>query len=107
MKIVDTTLFRNNSLTIALFQVFSKIVGIRYIWNTLGTLLNELNEISKDSTNGSHQSTQMSLLGSDLSMEIDPSKLEDESAYTVNKYTLFLTCQKIFNSLSQPDQVPL
>jgi hypothetical protein len=71
MVTADTTLFRNNSLTIALFQVFSKIVGIRYIWATLGSLLNQLNEISKDSESGTKsRDTQMSLLGSELNLEV-------------------------------------
>ena len=54
-----------------MFQVFSKIVGIRYLWGTLGPLLNELNEIGKDQNGtNSTRNTQMSLLGNEFDLEV-------------------------------------
>jgi hypothetical protein len=32
----EATLFRANSMAVALFQVFAKIFGIRYLWRILG-----------------------------------------------------------------------
>lgn len=42
------TLFRNNSLATKLFQNYARIVGLHYLWDTLGQFLTELIEEDED-----------------------------------------------------------
>jgi len=99
----ETTIFRNNSLALAFFQVYSKIVGIQYLWDSLGIFLTELDILTSNSESSKLRpsSAATSLFNPSLELEIDPSKLEDGSSFGVNKYTLLLTCQKLLQSIMQ------
>jgi len=77
----DTTLFRANSFTMSLFQVFSKVDGVRFLWDLLGSFLLELNVLSKKSTTstslpltesstGSFLKERISLFDNSVEMEV-------------------------------------
>jgi len=98
----ENTLFRNNSLAVAVFQVYSKMYGLQYLWATLGDFLAELNVLTtakKKTGNGgnSHSLKNSSLLNDSLELEVDPTKLEQGMNSAVNKYKLLLTTQKLFS----------
>ena len=44
----ENVIFRTNSMATAMFQTFSKVVGIRYLWKTLGSFLLELELLSPE-----------------------------------------------------------
>ncbi len=70
----EGTLFRANSMAIGLFQVYSKIIGLRYIWNTLGGFITELNALSEQAAkhkgSGSSMSMKSSLVSDSFEMEV-------------------------------------
>jgi len=107
----QNTLLRSNSITSSCFQVFAKVVGIRYLWETLGPFLAELNaatQVKRTPTNSS-SSIKRSLFDEPLEMEIDPNKLgsDDDASGTLNKYKLLLTTQKFFQQIiGSRDLVP-
>jgi hypothetical protein len=102
----ENTIFRNNSMASKWFKFYSKIVGVKYLFNTLARFIYELNKISelsakakgkRNTTIGSGQS----LLS--IEMEVDPDRF-GESALTdseANVYQLILTCQKVFHVIRQ------
>jgi len=98
----ENTLFRNNSLAVAVFQVYSKMYGLQYLWSTLGDFLAELNVLTtatkkRSASNASSSLKSSSLLNDSLELEVDPTKLEQGMNSAVNKYKLLLTTQKLFS----------
>jgi len=96
-----------------MFQVYSKIVGLRYIWDTLGGFITELNALSEEAAkqkqSGSTGSMKSSLVIDSLEMEIDPHKMESGEGgnNAINKYKLLLTTQKLFQVIVESvDNVP-
>jgi len=85
----------------AVFQVFSKMHGIRFLWDVLGSLLLELDALSKGtlSTSGKIGEDRTSLFTSSIEMEVDPNKMEEGQLSSINKYTLLLTSQKLFAAM--------
>jgi len=108
----EATLFRANSMAIGMFQVYSKIVGLRYIWDTLGGFITELNALSEEAAKikqTGQSATKSSLVVDSLDMEIDPHKMEggEGGSNAINKYKLPLTTQKLFQVIVESvDNVP-
>jgi len=89
-----------------LFQFYSKIVGIKYIFFTLARFILELEKLAEhraDSGTGGgaelKETTSKSLLT--MEMEVDPNKYGDSqfADSDANLYQLILTCQKIFSTI--------
>src|SRR5689334_21135864 len=66
----ESRLFRGNSLTVIMFQVFAKIYGVRYLWDTLGVFLLELNEITSASQQDVEEAGAFSLLTETIDLEV-------------------------------------
>jgi hypothetical protein len=43
----ENTLFRGNSMASKMFNTYSKMVGLDYLWQTLGLIMYELSALSK------------------------------------------------------------
>ena len=107
-KIEEATLFRANNVMMTMFQVFSKMDGVRYLWDVLGSFLLELNVLSKNTTTSSSSTTDTSKSSSsgtnssisltttktksslmDLSINMEVSSMEiDYHYYLILLYTL-------------------
>jgi hypothetical protein len=46
----ENTLFRGNSLASKMFNTYSKMVGLDYLWQTLGLMMYELNALGTSSS---------------------------------------------------------
>ena len=73
-------MFRANSFTMAMFQVFSKIDGVRYLWDVLGSFLLELNVLSKNTTTTSSSSTDTSKSSSGTNSSISSTTAKTKSS---------------------------
>jgi hypothetical protein len=98
----ENTIFRNNSMASKWFKFYSKIVGIKYLFDHLARFIFELNKISdlRNKTEA-EASGGNSLLT--LDMEVDPSKFGND-AFTdseANVYQLILACQKVFTAFNK------
>jgi hypothetical protein len=95
----ENTIFRNNSMASKWFKFYSKIIGIKYLFDHLARFVYELNKISEEKTGRTEDTTGgKSLLT--LEMEVDPSKFGND-AFTdseANVYQLILACQKVFTA---------
>eukprot|EP01088_Endostelium_zonatum_P003117 TRINITY_DN141_c0_g2_i1.p1 TRINITY_DN141_c0_g2~~TRINITY_DN141_c0_g2_i1.p1 ORF type:complete len:1031 (-),score=199.65 TRINITY_DN141_c0_g2_i1:77-3169(-) len=101
----SSTLFRTNSSSQKVFASWSKLVGLDYLWNVLSVPINEIEWRAKDANSEPNTSTEMETTGSssssdkttllNLSMEIDPTKIEDSSLIEENTLELWLTAQKL------------
>jgi len=92
------SLFRGNSLATKLFQSYSRLVGLPFLWQVLGPFLMELDDDqgSEPSEEGRHSMSNHSI--SSLSLELDPNKMTDkgDADFIENKYTLMLITQRLF-----------
>jgi hypothetical protein len=97
-------------MAVSLYQVYSKIFGIRFLWRAMGPFLLELNVLSEEEEAKSTEKGERgySLSANSLAMEVDPNKMEDSEAFSVNKYVLLLTTQRLFSSIiSRATEVPM
>jgi hypothetical protein len=122
----EGTLFRANSLAAKLFAAYVRMVALPYLWATLVTSVNSLNDnaaeafgqeasttktVSKrgrykrdkldDDDNGedSGSGTNLDVFSMTSSMEIDPHKMGDASDSTINTLELWLVAQKLFKCI--------
>jgi hypothetical protein len=122
----EGTLFRANSLAAKLFAAYVRMVALPYLWATLVTSVNSLNDnaaeafgqeasstttVSKrgrykrdkldDDDNGedSGSGTSLDVFSMTSSMEIDPHKMGDASDSTINTLELWLVAQKLFKCI--------
>jgi len=102
----ENTLFRNNSVASKMYKFFSRIVGIKYLFNCIARVIMELEilgrrqaaatESAADGT--SPRNVDVSLLS--MTMELDQTKvLEDDIDTETNLLQLQLICQKMLNVL--------
>jgi hypothetical protein len=111
-------LFRANSLASKMFTVYSKIIGVRYLWHALALPIHHLN---KAGTTEDEQAMQEGkappghLLTDVGLLEVDPERLAEKlerevdetvlSEVNISQYQLLLYCgkilKKIMNSISQ------
>ena len=97
-------------MAVSLYQVYSKIFGIRFLWKSMGPFLVELNVLSseEEEKNVENKEKNYTLSATSLSMEVDPNKMDDSEAFSVNKYVLLLTTQRLFSSIiSRSSEVPV
>jgi hypothetical protein len=124
----EGTLFRANSLAAKLFASYVRMVALPYLWATLVTSVNSLNDnaaeafgqegqatttVSKrgrykrdkldddddNSGDGSASGTSLDVFSMTSSMEIDPHKMGDASDSTINTLELWLVAQKLFKCI--------
>jgi len=95
--------YRGDSAATKAFKVYCRLVGLPYLFETLGQILNdfcaflneEKNEEKDDESKSSTTLTRRSNFAAP-SMEVDPSKMNAEEDETINRLSLQLICQKIF-----------
>jgi len=70
------TLFRATSFASKMFTTYSKIIGLPYLWNTLGLIMYELRDMGSGEVESKYKSkaSQRSLM-SHTSIEVDPNKM--------------------------------
>jgi hypothetical protein len=101
----ENTLFRNNSVASKMYKFFSRIVGIKYLFNCIARVILELEvlgrkqmgdkQASKEAQTGPNE---VSLLS--MTMELDQTKaLGDDIDTDTNLLQLQLICQKLLNVL--------
>lgn len=104
----ENQLFRSNSVASKMYKFYSRIVGIKYLFNCLARVIRELEVLGKKSVTRPADATQeVSLLN--VTMELDLEKYDGsissfgDIAETVDADTnllqLQLICQKILNVL--------
>jgi neurofibromin 1 len=91
-----------------MFKFYSKVVGIRYLFNNLARYILELERLAarKPEMSGSNSKSLLS-----MEMEVDPDKFgSSESTFQdseANLYQLILACQKIFATIRDSiDEIP-
>lgn len=96
---VETTIFRGNSVASKMFTAYARMVGIRYLYRTIGRLIKELEMMSSDKSESGRISNEASLMSLDIELDmnqIDENEIIDED---VNAQSLQFTCQKIFSEI--------
>jgi hypothetical protein len=104
----ENTIFRQNSIASKMFKFYSQLVGTKYLFFTLGRVVNEINTVAARSIAKDGEESGPSLLT--INMEVDPDKVgQNENVDTdQNVYQLALACQKIFSVIIRSvDKVPL
>jgi len=74
------TLFRSNSMVSKMFKFYSRLIGLPYLYETVGPELNELIE-------------------QELGLEVDPEKMEEGTDLDEMRWTLMAQSQKILKSI--------
>jgi len=82
------TLFRSNSMVSKMFKFYSRLIGLPYLYTTIGPELCELIE-------------------EELGLEVDPEKMDEGTDLDEMRWTLMAQSQKILKSvLNSVDQCP-
>eukprot|EP01119_Soliformovum_irregulare_P005838 TRINITY_DN1759_c0_g1_i1.p1 TRINITY_DN1759_c0_g1~~TRINITY_DN1759_c0_g1_i1.p1 ORF type:complete len:1565 (+),score=473.74 TRINITY_DN1759_c0_g1_i1:88-4695(+) len=91
-------MFRNNSIATKMFKFYSRIVGSRYLFDTLARFIAELDFGSRT---GIEERNSNKIYNSSVDIELDPYKMSEDqmSDLQVNKLQFMLITQKIFNSI--------
>jgi hypothetical protein len=105
------TLFRMNSLATKCFKVYSKLVGLPYLYDTFAVLLEELLRMEDDvqaEEEEAKKGNAMSVrLYSEGQYEVDPTTGIGEEELTLNATRLMLTAQKfILQIFRSADRLP-
>jgi len=74
------TLFRSNSMVSKMFKFYSRLIGLPYLYTTIGPELDEL-------------------IDEELGLEVDPEKMEDGTDLDEMRWTLMAQSQKILKSI--------
>jgi hypothetical protein len=103
----ENTLFRNNSVASRMYKFYSRIVGIKYLFNCIARVILELEVLGREQISVSTKKESdpevaagrsTSLLS--MSMELDQTKaLDDDMDTETNLLQLQLICQKLLNVL--------
>jgi neurofibromin 1 len=106
----ENTLFRSNSVASKMFKFYSKVIGIRYLFNNLARFIMELNKLAEKKSSGESSGGNKSLLS--MEMEVDPDKFgSSEAGFSdseANLYQLILACQKVFSVIrDSTNEVPV
>jgi hypothetical protein len=92
-----------------MFTIYSKIIGLDYLWDTLGLIMFELNEIASGNVNQAKVKAaegQKSLLNS-TSIEVDPNRMGAEDDSVANQLQLQLFAHKIWKSvIDSENEIP-
>jgi neurofibromin 1 len=87
----ENTLFRGNSMASKMFNTYCKMVGLEYLWETLGLIMYELAAISKiEDDNAIMLKT---------SMEVDPHRMEGNEDIFTNQLQLKLFAHKLWKAI--------
>jgi len=106
----EKTLFRNNSMVSKMFKMFSKIVGLPYLFDTLALVINQLKVLGERKKGQDDEEKGADLF--DVDMEVDTThgrgdKQLDEDAIAANAQQLALVCQKLFGAIRNSiDRLP-
>eukprot|EP01122_Echinamoeba_exundans_P016376 TRINITY_DN826_c1_g1_i1.p1 TRINITY_DN826_c1_g1~~TRINITY_DN826_c1_g1_i1.p1 ORF type:complete len:1830 (+),score=264.46 TRINITY_DN826_c1_g1_i1:54-5543(+) len=112
-------LFRSNSLACKCFTVYSKVIGLEWLWKTLARAVNSLNHAGEleDAKAGKAEAGEAPLADVGL-LEVDPERLAEKLEQDVvdanilaevasSQYQLLLYCGRIFKRLvDSMDNVP-
>jgi hypothetical protein len=107
----ENTIFRQNSMASKMFKFYSKVVGTKYLYFTMATVINELSTFSRPGVTVNGETVAVaedpengaSLLN--IEMELDPNKLSNPDADTEsNAIQLALACQKILSAIIKNEQ---
>jgi len=103
------SLFRENSFTNKMFVIFAKVIGLKYLWDTLALPVNELVR-KHDEENKERQSSNTKSIMS-ASLELERNDLEaaelDEQDLAANTYLLLLTLTNMFSRICKSEaQIP-
>jgi len=74
------TLFRSNSMVSKMFKFYSRLIGLPYLYTTIGPELDEL-------------------IAEELGLEVDPEKMEEGTDLDEMRWTLMAQSQKILKSI--------
>ena len=109
----ENTLFRSNSVASKMYKFFSRIVGIKYLFNCLARVIMELEVLGRKAQmdieggskgSGSGDANEVSLLS--MNMELDQTKvLGDDIDTDTNLLQLKLICQKLLNVIIKKSAV--
>ena len=97
----ENTLFRNNSVASKMYKFFSRIVGIKYLFNCIARVIAELEILGRrqqagidGAAKGGDSANEVSLLS--MNMELDQTKaLGDDIDTDTNLLQLQLICRKL------------
>lgn len=124
----EGTLFRANSLAAKLFACYVRLVALPYLFFTLVTSVNSLNDNAKESfgeeasagalskrmrykvdklddEDDSDSGTSLDVFSVASSMEIDPHKMGDASDSAINTLELWLAAQKLFKCIINSERL--
>lgn len=112
-------LFRSNSLACKFFTIYSKVIGLEFLWKTLARPINSLNHAGEveDVKAGKAESGEAPLADVGL-LEVDPERLAERleseidasvlAEINASQYQLLLYCGRIFKRLVDcMDNVPV
>jgi len=81
------TLFRSNSMVSKMFKFYSRLIGLPYLYETIGP---EITELIED----------------ELGLEVDPEKMEEGTDLDEMRWTLMAQSQKILKSVLNSEKCP-
>lgn len=112
-------LFRSNSLACKFFTIYSKVIGLEFLWKTLARAINSLNHAGEleEAKAGKAEAGEAPLADVGL-LEVDPERLAEKLERDVDaavlaevsssQYQLLLYCGRIFKRLVDcMDNVPV
>lgn len=99
--------YRGDSPATKVYKVYTRLVGIPYLFEALGQILNDfcalLDSEAAAKTSASHENMESKSTSTlkksnftSASMEVDPTKMSSDDNETINRLSLQLICQKIF-----------
>jgi len=97
--------YRGDSAATKAFKVYCRLVGLPYLFETLGQIINdfcaaldtEAKKAEEDEPALDKSSTNLHRKpATPSSMEVDPTKMNSDEDETINRLALQLICQKVF-----------
>jgi len=96
----EATILRTNSLSTKMFAIWSKILGLDYLWATFSLIINELDVMCGGGKESAFETFdgQVSIMEFS-SMELDPSKASSDDDFEPNRLQLQLVTQQVFKAV--------
>jgi len=91
----ESTLFREDSPLAVVYIMYTKLVGLSYLWSILAESIYDIREVAQGNTPDSVFTTN--------SYEVDPIRLPSQEDHLVNMLHLKLAAQTTFNKIKQSD----
>jgi len=104
-----STIFRGNQMASYGFKVYARIIGLPYLFHTIGYFIRQLAMIGNrkvgDERKSISKKNTLDLI--DIDIEVDTNKLEDKELLEENKMQMIFICTKILNAIYKSlDEIP-